>query len=113
MNMRAGTAAGVTLAAALLTGCGLPDPSAPTPHVTEDGDLTVIHAAIGDKAHYPAGTWSGQTAPRWEFCFDHDGGWTCVPVSEEDYGRYAEGDVVLVRQPAGDLAEVSGEEVAR
>lgn len=98
---------------ALVAVAGCQPTAAPTPYITDDGAHVTIHAPIREKTYYPAGSWSGQAQPRWEFCFDHDGGWTCLPVSVDDYGRYAEGQVVIARHRVGELAEISVGEVAR
>jgi hypothetical protein len=58
----------------------------------------VTSGPIAPKNHYqplvdPADPTRQITGERWEFCFDHaDGGSTCLPVSQTDYGRYRVGE---------------------
>lgn len=107
----------VALLAALLAGCdpavtASPGPAdgPPAPYVSEHPDLsTTLDHPITRKNHYPPGVWSPDTPEheRWEFCFDQpDGGWSCIPVSAEDYQRYTVGDRITLRQEAGKLAVI-------
>ena len=112
MNRTPEAMAAAIAAAALLSGC-TPEAArpigaeGPASYVSEAPDGTAsIDSWITEKNHYPAGSVGDQD--RWEFCFDSaDGGWTCLPVSAEDFARFDAGDRVQVRQRVGDIAVVA------
>ncbi len=107
--------AAAAAAAVPLTGCDvfvdhpeLAGQHAPAPSVSEDADgTTYINETIWKKNYSPLGSWAGQTAPRWEFCFEFtNGDWTCVPVSATDYKRFNVGDRIVLHQHVGELADI-------
>jgi hypothetical protein len=113
MNRTPESIAAAITAAVMLTGC-TPEtarpvsPEGPSSYVSEESDGTAtIDSWITEKNHYPAATLSADQ-DRYEFCFDSaGGGWTCLPVSPDDFARFGPGDRVQVRQQVGDIAVVS------
>jgi hypothetical protein len=97
-------AAAVTVAA-LLAGCN-PGTDQPEPYVTEGSDSTVVICA-------PIAAKDDSHPGRWAFRFDHDGGWTSVPVPRADFDRHQVGDWVGVWHRIGEVAEVYAERCAR
>lgn len=112
MNGRhaAGLAALLALSGCTTDGGGQPNTDEPrtyhaAPYVIEDGRTLIVCAPIAGKDDSQPG--------RWAFRFNHDGGWTEVPVPRADFDRHGVGDWVALRQDLGEVAEVSGGGCAR